>query len=98
MVFLKELAIADKNIYEIEENLRFTANVSNRSLHYYIAFKLDNKNFSANRELKKFNKLYDDYNLMDKGWEKFNCHIEKAPSWSKFEFGLIGSSKRVNFF
>ena len=53
---------------------------------------------SVQTELKKFNKLYDDYNLMDEGWEKFNCHIEKAPSWSKFEFGLIGSSKRVNFF
>ena len=98
MVFQKEHAIAGEYIYEIEENLGFTHNVSNRSLHYHISFKLDNKNFSAERDLKKFNKLYDDYNLVDEGWEKFNYRIEKAPSWSEFDSEVIVYSKRVSFF
>lgn len=57
MFFQDEHAIADEYFHEIKENLRFTYNVSYRSLHYYISFELDNMNFSVDRELKKFNKL-----------------------------------------
>lgn len=57
MFFQEEHAIADEYFHEIKENLAFTHNVSSRSLHYYISFKLANMNFSVDRELKKFNKL-----------------------------------------
>lgn len=81
-----------------EENLGFTQDVSNRNLHYYISFKLDNKNFCVEKELKRFQKLYHKYKLAYEGWKKFNYYIEKAPSWSKFDFELIVYSTRVNFF
>ena len=73
-------------------------NVSNRSLFYCIFFKLDNKNFSVDAKLKKFHELFDKHKHTEKGWEKFNYQIDKAPSWSEFDFDLFVYTKKIEFF
>lgn len=50
-----------------EENLGFTHDVSNRNLHYYISFKLDNKNFCVEKELKRFKNYITNINLHMRG-------------------------------
>lgn len=98
MVFQKKHAIGNKYFYEIEEGLGFTHNVSNRSLCYYIFVKKGNKNFDADEELEKVNKLFVQYKLPDESWGKFRYEIEPAPVWSEFDYEMIVYSKRVIFF
>lgn len=76
----REHDVAREYFHKVKENTAgFTHNVSDGSLFYCISCKSDNKNFNVDVELKKFHELYDKHKPAEKGWEKFDYRIDKAP-------------------
>ena len=95
MCFEKKHDLANEYFHQIDENLGFTHNVSTKFLAYYVSFKSGNKKLDGNLEVKKLNKVFQDFDLVGEGWGRFMYKIEEAPSWSKFDYGFIVYSERA---
>lgn len=50
--------------------------------------------FNADKEIKIFNKLYKQFDLVAEGWHKCQYRMQVAPEWSDFDFEMVISSKR----
>ena len=61
------------------ENLGFTHNVSTNFFACYVSVKSDKASFNGDMELKKFNKLFEEYNLASEGCSKLKYRIKTAP-------------------
>ena len=80
------------------ENLGFTHNVSTNFFACYVSVKSGNISFNGDLETKKFNKLFEEYDLASEGWSKFKYRKEAVPTWSEFDYEFIAFSEKSSFF
>ena len=96
MCIQNEHDLAQHYFSKIDEGLGFTYNVSTNDIYYYVSFNKDDKKLNGDVELKNFKNLFVELKLASEGWCKFKYRIDKAPSWSGFDFELIVFSERDN--
>ena len=94
MAFQKEHNLTSEYFSSMDSNLCFHHLVGTLDIGCYISFKKDDKNFGGDKEKKKFDKLFNEFNLASEGWKSFKYKIVKATSWSDYDFELVIFSKR----
>ena len=94
MAFQKEHDLASENFSSMDSNLCFHHLVGTEGVWYFVSFKRDDVNFNGDKEKKKIDKLFNEYDFASEGWEPFKYRIEKVSSWSDYDFELVIFSKR----
>ena len=94
MAFQKEHDLASEYFSSMDSNLYCHHLVGTLDIWYYISLKKNDKNFDSDEEKKKFEKLFNKFNLASEGLEPFKYKIVKATSWSDYDFELVIFSKR----
>ena len=61
-----------------------------------MSFNKDDKKSNGDVEVKKFKNLFIEFKLASEGCCKFKYRIDKAPSWSEFDFELVAFFERDN--
>ena len=81
MCFQKEHDLAEEYfLHHMGENLGFTYNVLTNFFACYVSVKIHNTSFNGDLEIKKLNKIFEEYDLASEGWSKFKYRIEAAPT------------------
>ena len=96
MCLQKEHDLSPHYFSIINEGLGFTHKVSTNNIYYYVWFNKNDKKFNGDVEVKMFRKLFVEFELASEGWCEFKYRIDKAPSWSEFDFELVVFSERDN--
>ena len=55
----------------MDSNLCFHHLVGTEGVWYFVSFKRDDANFNGDKEKKKFDKLFNEYDFASEGWEPF---------------------------